>query len=128
MTVVTLQASGPADPETAWGRYLEPQGWPGWAPQITRVEASARRIAPGVTGRVFGPLWVSVDFVIERVEDSARTWSWRVHRGPIALRLTHAVVATTTGCTASLSIEGPLPLVVGYAPLARFALTRLVRP
>ena len=47
MTVVTLRAQGSADAETAWGRYLEPQAWPGWAPQITRVEASAPRIALG---------------------------------------------------------------------------------
>ena len=128
MTVVTLHASGSADAETAWGRYLAPQGWPGWAPQITRVEASARRIAPGVTGRVFGPLWVSVDFVVERVDENARTWTWRVHRGPITLRLHHAVAATDRGSMTSLGIEGPLPLVLGYAPLARFALGRLVRP
>ncbi len=128
MTVVTLQASGSADPETAWARYLEPQGWPGWAPQITRVQASARRIAPDVTGRVYGPLWASVDFVIERVDESAKTWTWRVHRGPITLRLHHAVAPTDRGSRASLGIEGPLPLVLGYAPLARFALSRLVRP
>ncbi|WP_375499340.1 SRPBCC family protein [uncultured Jatrophihabitans sp.] len=128
MTVVTLRASGSADPETAWGRYLEPQGWPGWAPQISRVEASATRIAPGVTGRVYGPLWVSVDFVIERVDESAKTWTWRVRRGPVSSRLHHAVAPTDGGSRASLGIEGPLPLILGYAPLARFALSRLVRP
>ena len=128
MTVVTLHASGPADPETAWGRYRQPQGWARWAPQISRVEASAERIAPGVTGRVYGPLWVSVDFEIERVDEGARSWTWRVHRGPITLRLHHAVAPRGSGSRASLGIEGPLPLILGYAPLARFALSRLVRP
>ena len=127
MTVVTLRASGPAHAETAWARYVEPHRWPDWAPQITRVEASAEQIAPGVTGRVYGPLWVSVDFVIERVDAGARTWTWRVHRGPVTLRLHHAVGATKKGSMTSLSIEGPLPIVLAYAPLARFALTRLVR-
>jgi hypothetical protein len=127
VTVVTLRASGPAHAETAWARYLEPRRWPDWSPQITRVDATAERIAAGVTGRVHGPVGVSIDFVIERVDESAHTWTWRVHRGPVTLRLHHAVVATEGGSMTSLGIEGPLPIVLAYAPLARFALTRLVR-
>ncbi|WP_375482951.1 SRPBCC family protein [uncultured Jatrophihabitans sp.] len=128
MSVITVHASGRARAETAWARYLEPQRWPDWSPQITRVESSARTIAPGVTGRVHGPLWVSVDFVVETVDASAMTWAWRVHRGPVTLRLHHAVTATERGSRTSVGVTGPLPLILGYAPLARFALSRLVRP
>jgi hypothetical protein len=32
------------------------------------------------------------------------------------------------GSTTGLRITGPLPVVVGYAPLAQVAISRLVRP
>lgn len=126
MTIVTLHASGAADPAEAWERYALPARWPEWAPQIGRVEASAQRLAAGVTGRVFGPLGSYVDFVVESVNEDARRWAWLVRRGPLHLSLEHGVTAKARGCTTSLRADGPLPVVLFYAPIARFALGRLV--
>lgn len=124
---MTLTATGRADPDTAWERYAIPANWPHWAPQITRVEASTERLQAGTTGRVHGPLGVSADFVVDAVDEPARTWSWTVRRWPLTLRLHHAVRSRPQGSMTSLTVEGPLPVVTLYAPLARFALGRLVR-
>ena len=113
-------------PTRRGSRYAEPARWPDWAPQINRVDASADRIAPGVTGRVVGPVGIAVHFVIDAVDEAARRWSWTVHRGPLRVRLQHGVRARPTGCATWLTIDAPLPVVLGYAPLARFALGRLV--
>ncbi|HEV7203072.1 MAG TPA: hypothetical protein VGN18_00610 [Jatrophihabitans sp.] len=127
MTIVTVHASGSVDPDEAWARYAEPDRWAGWAPQIRRVETSADRIAPGVTGRVHGPVpGVFVDFVVDAVDELARRWSWMVRRGPLTLRLEHGVRARATGTTTSLRVDGPMPVVLGYAPVAHLALRRLV--
>jgi hypothetical protein len=123
---VTVSATGRADPGTAWERYAVLDNWPRWAPQITGVDASSERLQPGTTGRVHGPLGVSAGFVVDAVDEQARTWSWTVRRWPLTLRLTHAVRQHEKGSSTSLTIEGPLPVVTLYAPLARFALGRLV--
>ena len=41
---------------------------------------------------------------------------------------THRVVPEGSGCRTTLEMAGPLPVLLGYAPLARLALGRLVRP
>jgi len=43
------------------------------------------------------------------------------------LVLHHEVVTQGTGSRTTLDISGPAPIVVGYAPIARIALSRLVR-
>jgi hypothetical protein len=126
MTILTLRASGAADPGEAWDRYVVPARWPEWAPQISRVESSADRLEAGVTGRVFGPLGVYADFAVETVDEDVRRWAWSVRRGPLRLHLEHRVVARARGCMTSLSVDAPLPVALGYAPLAQFALHRLV--
>ncbi len=128
MTILSLSAAGAADPAEAWERYARPERWAEWAPQIKRVSASGPRRVAGMTGRVHGPVGVHVDFVVDAVDEDARRWRWTVRRGPLVLRLEHTVVARPRGCSTSLRIDGPLPIVVGYAPLARLALGRLVRP
>lgn len=125
---VTLRAAGRADVDVAWERYVDFAKWSDWSPQILGVETAAARIAPGVTGRVRGPLGVRVSFVVETVDELARTWSWVATFGPIRLWLGHAVWARGAGCATSLQVRGPAPVVAAYAPLARFALGRLVRP
>ena len=126
MAVLTLHAAGGADPAQAWERYADPSRWAQWAPQISRVSTDASRIAGGVTGRVYGPLGVHVDFVVEDVDEEARRWVWRVRFGPLRLHLEHRVTGHPRGAATSLRLDGPLPVLLGYAPLARLALGRLV--
>lgn len=126
VTTLTIHASGAASAAAAWERYADPALWSGWAPQIKRVEASADRIAAGVTGRVIGAFGVPVTFTVREVDEAARRWSWTVQVGPVRLRLQHGVRERPEGCTTWLTIIGPLPVVLGYAPFARFALGRLV--
>ncbi|MGY1839328.1 MULTISPECIES: SRPBCC family protein [unclassified Modestobacter] len=127
MTTLTLHATGPVDPVEVWDRYLHPARWAEWSPQIKKVDASAPRIAPGVSGRVYDPISTSVGFVVDEVSDAERRWAWQVTVGPTRLGLVHWVSpAPDGGTTAGLRISGFAPLVVGYAPLALLALKRLV--
>lgn len=126
MTTVTLSASGAADPAEAWERYARPARWTEWAPQISRVEYSEARLRAGAIGRVHGPLGVFVDFEIDEVDEPRRRWSWTVRRGPLRLALEHSIFARPRGSRTSLRVDGPLPVVLAYAPIAQFALRRLV--
>ena len=129
MTTLTLHATGPIGPDEAWGRYAVLARWPQWAPQITGVELPVSRLAAGVRGRVRGPLGVTLPFVVETVDEAARQWSWTVSLGPVRLHLLHWVTeGPDGGSTTGLRVSGPVPLVVGYAPLAQLAIGRLVRP
>jgi hypothetical protein len=132
MASLTLQAHGRAPVSLAWERYAAPRLWTTWAPQIQHVETTMERIEAGGTGIVrAGPLrrpTVAVRFTVLHVDETAREWSWRVRVGLLTLRLEHAVTAHLTGSSTGLRIHGPLPVVLGYAPVARIALAGLVRP
>ena len=118
---------GPADPDQAWLRYAEIGRWPSWAPPIRHVEASAERLAAGVTGVVHGPAGLRVSFVVLAVNEAARTWSWSVRSGPLRMELEHAVLpAPGGGSVATLTVDGPIPAALVYPDLARVALHRLV--
>jgi hypothetical protein len=123
----SARAAGPLPVELVWERYAVPARWPEWAPQISGVRASAARIAPGVTGQVFAPLGLRLDFEIAEVDEQRRTWAWRVRLGPLRLWLEHGVLPEPGGCATWLRVRGPAPVVVAYLPLARLALDRLVR-
>ncbi|MGY1622345.1 SRPBCC family protein [Geodermatophilus sp. SYSU D00965] len=128
MSVLTLHATGPEAPAEVWERYAVPARWPEWAPQITGVELPVPRLAAGVHGRVRGPLGVALPFVVDAVDEPARRWSWTVALGPVRLHLLHWVAeGPDGGSTTGLRMAGPAPLVLGYAPLARWAIGRLVR-
>ncbi len=122
----SIRVAGPASRDQVWARYAVPQRWPGWAPQISRVQASAPRIAPGVTGRVWAPLGLRVDFVVTEVDERLRTWAWSFRLGPLRLRLQHGVQADPAGSATWLRVHGPAPVVAAYLPVARLALHRLV--
>jgi hypothetical protein len=128
MVAVTVHATGPLAPDEAWERYAQPALWSSWAPQISRVESSTERLAVGAAGRVYAPLGVYVSFVVDAYDEVQRQWSWTARRGPLKLHLTHGVEARGAhGSATWLRVRGPLPIVLGYLPLARLALGRLVR-
>ena len=145
---MTVRANGPAAPAAVWDRYVRPQRWSEWSPQIRSVDYPGEIIAAGGTGMLHGPCGVSVRFEIDEVDHDVRRWSWRVKVAGIAMSLGHSVApaesesesesdgsatsATTQaadggGTKTTLVIEGPAPIVLGYAPIARIALERLVR-
>lgn len=128
--LLRLSVTGPAHPDEVWDRYLRPRRWAEWSPQIRRVERSDEEIRAGTTGRVWGPPGLAVDFTVTAVDPAARTWSWGVRVLLLGTHLTlrHGVVAHAGGTRTWLEVRGARPVVLGYAPLARLALARLVRP
>ena len=127
MTTTTLHASGPLPPAQAWDRYRFLDRWSEWAPQITGVDCAERLLTAGARGRVRG-LGVPLPFTIDAVDPAARSWSWTVGVGPIRMHLHHWVTeGPDGGTTTGLRTTGPAPLVLAYAPLAQWALHRLVR-
>lgn len=120
-----ITASGEASPDEVWKRYVTPDLWPTWAPQLRRVTCPDDTIAPGSTGVAHGLGPVRVPFAVLTVDDAARTWSWRVGR-PIGITMAHGVDRGSQGGS-SAWVEIPLALAA-YAPIARLALRRLVRP
>ena len=128
MSRLTVAAAGAAPAELAWERYAQVACWSEWSPQIRSVTCSSPRIRTGSTGRVHAVLGVGVDFVVDSVDEAGRIWVWSVRKGPLTLHLTHRVVREGDGCRTTLEMAGPLPVLLGYAPLARVALGRLVRP
>ncbi|WP_371128099.1 SRPBCC family protein [Streptomyces sp. 2131.1] len=122
----TVRATGSASVESVWRRYIRTEAWTTWAPQIRAVEAEAE-LRVGLRGRVVPVVGPSIAFVVEAVDHQARTWQWRVQAGPVRMRLWHAVRPRPPfGTETELRIDGPTPLVIAYAPLARRALHRLV--
>ena len=128
---LTIGATGTAPPEAAWDRYVHPALWPTWSPQISSVDAADRTLRTGTTGTVHGPLGIAVPFTVLDVDNETRSWSWRVTAAGIVLTLHHGVRLSNEkamgGSATTLVIQGPAPVVLGYAPLARVALGRLVR-
>lgn len=120
-----VSATGPADAAEVWRRYTSPAAWPGWAPQITRVDADHDPIRPATRGVVHGPLLVRVPFRILDVDATARRWSWRVGVGPLGLRMEHGVDESPTGSVAWVEIHAPTVLALPYRPLATLALRRV---
>ncbi|GLY31291.1 hypothetical protein [Kineosporia sp. NBRC 101731] len=126
MITTRVRADGPVEVEVAWLRYLEPERWTSWSPQLRRVEYEFGRLRPGTGGRVFGPLGLWLNFWIEDVDEDARTWTWVVRRGPFSVVLQHGVEPGPRGSRTWLALRGPAPLVLPYLPMARLALHRLV--
>jgi len=128
---LTIAAEGRADPETVWDKYIHPGRWHEWSPQIRSVDCADEAIAAGTTGTVHGPCGVGVDFEILTVDEQNCCWSWRVEAAGVLLTLDHGVAARgsapAAGTRTTLTVDGPAPIVVGYLPLARLAMGRLVR-
>ena len=134
MTSVTVRVEGDAPVDLAWERYADPSLWSTWSPQIQRVDTAATRLTAGATGTVRAGLLphptLPVPFEVLEVDEAARTWTWRVRMDPfglVRLHLEHGVEAHAGGSATWLRVTGAAPVVLGYAPVARLAMTRLVR-
>jgi hypothetical protein len=130
MATLRLQAHGVAPVELAWERYADPELWSTWAPQIQRVDTDLARLTVGGTGTVRAGLLarptLGIPFRVLAFDEAAREWAWEARLGPLRLRLEHGVTAHLTGSSTWLRVHGPLPVILGYAPVARIALGRLV--
>ena len=102
MAVRRIEARGPAPVEEVWDRYTTLARWPEWSPQISRVEASADRLALGVRGTVYAGGVLPLPFTVTSCRPEDRTWSWRVRLGPVTLDLDHAVYAAGSGTRTTL--------------------------
>jgi len=132
MGELTMRVAGPVDPATAWQRYAEPRLWSTWAPHIRGVDYDADRLHAGTSGVVIGPMGARVPFTIDAVDEPRRTWSWTVRprlagRAVVSIDLAHGVEARGLGPATWLKLRGPWPVIVAYAPVARWALRFLVR-
>jgi len=127
-------ATGQLDPDAVWERYTQPAWWPVWAPHLREVDYPDAVIHPGTTGRVTGVGGIVAVFRIDAVDHDARTWSWSVRSGPVRLRFEHGVdpaepgSSHPLGSTAWLVTHGVWLVALGYAPVARLSLARLVTP
>ncbi|MFJ3640871.1 SRPBCC family protein [Streptomyces sp. NPDC090108] len=128
MSRLELRAVGAAAPDTVWRRYVVVDRWRTWSPQVRAVHTDSPEIRPGLTGTVETFAGIRVAFTVESVDHDRRDWTWRVRLGPARLRLRHEVSPHGEGSATGLVMEGPAPLLAAYAPLARCALQRLVRP
>ena len=88
---LTVAASGAADPDVVWDRYVHPARWSDWSPQIRSVDYPDPTIAAGGRGTVHGPCGVGVAFEILAVDHEKRCWAWRVTVAGITLMLGHDV-------------------------------------
>jgi Polyketide cyclase / dehydrase and lipid transport len=124
----TAQAHGPRPPDDVWDRYVRPQRWPEWSPQIRSVDYPGETLSPDTTGVVHGPAGLRVRFRILDVTADApvRSWTWAVSAAGVRLRLTHTVEPVAGGTRTGLTVWGPAPVVALYLPVARWALGRLV--
>ena len=66
---LTVAASGAADPDIVWDRYVHPARWREWSPQIRSVDYPDQTIGAGGRGTVHGPCGVGVAFEILAVDD-----------------------------------------------------------
>ncbi|WP_420120571.1 SRPBCC family protein [Nakamurella sp.] len=124
----SVAVAGPAPPDLVWIRYVRPDRWPGWSPQIQGVDYAGDELAPGTAGVVRGPCALAVPFEILAVDAQRRSWTWRVQPPVVgALTLVHGVEPAGSGTRTTLDVSGPAPVVLAYLPVARLALGRLVR-
>lgn len=127
-----LSASGPLPVDEVWKRYTQPVWWTRWAPHLRAIDYPAQVVTAGTTGQVRGVMGVVVSFRIDAVDEANRTWSWTVRVGPLRVSFDHGVTAAAPGSgqksEAWVVIHGSWPVVLGYAPIARYSLGRLVTP
>lgn len=126
-----LSASRPLPIGDVWERYSQPRWWRQWAPHMREVDYPHAVVTPGTTGRITGVGGVVADFRIDAVDVAAHTWSWSVRSGPFRVSFEHGVDAappgSRRGSVAWLVMHGPWPVLLGYVPIARYSLGRLLK-
>jgi polyketide cyclase/dehydrase/lipid transport protein len=127
MATRELEVTGARDPAAVWERYAVPGSWAEWLPQIERVDLSTPRLAAGSTGRLHAPMGVSIPFTVDSVDEGGRRFAWTIRFGLFKLRLENWVRdGPDGGSVAGMRVNGPGPLVSGYAGQAQASLERLV--
>ena len=64
----SLVVSGPGRPDEVWDRYVRPERWAEWSPQIRSVAYGAETLSPHTTGVVRGPAGLRVSFEVLAVD------------------------------------------------------------
>jgi hypothetical protein len=119
----TVTAESPASPEEAWSLLARPSRWPEWAPHIRGAWGLGDpEVQEGRLGAVRLMGVVPVPAYVTAV-DPGRSWTWRV--GP--LTLIHSVDPVGGGSRVSMTLDGPAPIVLTYAPVVGALTRRLAR-
>jgi len=117
MILTSLDIPVPA--AVAWRLLTDTEAWPRWGPSVRAVDAPARRIGPGMRGRVKTALGLWLPFGITDWE-AGRRWSWRVAGVPAT---DHVVERLGPGrCRVAFAVPRWAPF---YLPVCRAALRRL---
>ena len=126
---ITIDAYGSAPAGAVWERYMDPDRWSSWAPQIQRVECKDYRVTAQTVGQLRGPLGTRIDFEVTSVDEAGWTWSWTawLHRRALGLQLAHGVSSRPQGSRTWLTVVGSPAFVVPFVPVAKLALMQLVR-
>lgn len=129
-TTLSTGACARADVQAVWDAYATPSQWSTWSPQVRGVRCGRPDgpVAVGERGEVLGPAGMRVPFEVTASDAEQHRWAWRVRAGVVVLDMCHGVHLLDDGrCCVWVRISGPAPVVVGYLPLARLALHRLVQ-
>ncbi len=127
MSPAVARASGPVHPDEAWQRYLRPERWSSWSPQVRHVSTDSEVIVAGSAGTVRTLGGAQVRFVVLDVDAAARSWTWQVRVGPVGMLLEHHLEPLADGGTrADVVIHAPWAVARLYRLPATVALHRLV--
>ncbi len=117
--MLSASAELDADPRLAWCLLTDTRAWPRWGPSVRDVDAPARFIGPGATGRVRTAAGIWVPFSVTDWEDQVY-WAWEVAGVPAT---GHRVTPLAPGrCRVAFTVPAWAPF---YLPVCRIALGRL---
>ena len=101
-----------APAETVWAILTDTTRWAEWAPVVTAVESSTRRIEPGTTGRMrFQGVAVPVPFEVREVDEASYRWTLEFAH---LFSSGHRVEARGDGSRVGFELP---PVAAGYAPV-----------